>query len=126
MDDLMVHPTDRKLLDQLRTRPHPNADVTAPSDLGAQEALQQARIAHHLCDLAGVPRKIGGLSSPPIDARLLLLSRLAQRVTRLADLHQPDRSCDGHGGNSGYCVECGWAWPCATADVVSGRRDDEV
>lgn len=91
---------------------------------GVDEALQEARTAHHLCDLAGIPGGQG--DSARIDARVAILARATKRLQRLAELHQPDRNCDGHGGNSGYCAECGCAWPCESARIAAGERDEEV
>lgn len=128
MDDLTLRPADWKLIDSLKQRPHPylNDDekVCEGLPIGVQEILMEARVAHHLLDLAGIPRGEG--YSADLDARVVLLMRRAMRTPRLAEMHQPDRDCDGRGGNSGFCVECGWAWPCATYETASGERDDEV
>ena len=42
----------------------------------------------------------------------------------IARLHQPD--VDAIGGNSGFCAECDWAWPCRTWHLAAGHghRDD--
>jgi hypothetical protein len=134
MDELTLTEADWKLLDYLKERPHPNLrEVPLPHVLhsetgepiyGVDEVLQETRVAHHLLDYAGIPRGKG--YSANLDARVALLLRLANRLHRIATMHQPDRNCDGHGGNSGYCVECEWAWPCATTQAASGERDDEV
>lgn len=130
MDDLTLTETDWKLINYLTGKPHPNLrDVPLPTPDpygGLGEVLQESRVAHHLLDFAGVPRQAGRLDSYHLDARVALLLKAAQRLQKLAALHQPDRDCDGHGGNSGFCVECGWAWPCASAEVASGERDDEL
>ena len=122
MDD-----NDWALINHLRGKPHPNlppVDFDPELPLGVGEVLQEARVVQHLLDLAGIPRGKG--YSADIDARVVQLLRHAQRLDRIEAMHQPDRNCDGHGGNSGYCVECEWAWPCATAEVASGERDDEL
>lgn len=125
MDELTE--ADWKLLELLKDKPHPLLrEILLPHDPfgGLGEILQSVKVAHHLLDMAGVPR--GAIYSSYVDSRVLLLLRQSQRLQRIAALHQPDRNCDGHGGNSGYCVECGWAWPCATAETASGERDDEL
>jgi hypothetical protein len=127
MDDNTLSDTDWKLIEHFKGRPHPLlGEVTLPPDLygGFGELLQSARIVHHLLDLAGVPH--GEIYSADLDARVLLLTRRTGRLQRLATLHQPNRNCDGHGGNSGYCMECDQPWPCLTADIVSGTRDHEI
>jgi hypothetical protein len=39
---------------------------------------------------------------------------LWQRLIRIAEAHTTDSNVDGHGGVSGYCLECELAWPCPT------------
>jgi hypothetical protein len=127
MDNSELTDADWKLLEHLKGKSHLLIrDLPLPHDPfgGLGEILDSVKVAHHLLDLAGVPR--GEIYSAYLDSRVLLLSRQAHRLHRLADLHQPDRNCDRHGGNSGFCVECGWAWPCASAQVASGERDDEL
>jgi len=125
---------DWKLINYLSGQPHPSVrELPLPHVLhseagepiyGVDEALQETRTAHHLLDLAGIPRDRGDAGH--LDARVLQLMRRCQRLARIEQMHQPDRNCDGHGGVSGYCVECGWSWPCATAETTSGERDDEL
>jgi hypothetical protein len=125
MDDQTLTDADWKLLEHLKDKPHPLIrEIPLPDDPfgGIGEILQSVKVAHHLLDLAGVPR--GKIYSAYLDSRVLLLARQAHRLQRLADMHQPDRNCDGCGGNSGYCVECELPWPCASAQVASGEQDD--
>lgn len=36
------------------------------------------------------------------------------RLARIAEKHRTDSNVDGHGGVSGYCMECELPWPCPT------------
>lgn len=129
-----MNENDWKLINYLSKQPHPSLrEIPLPHVLhseigeliyGVDEALQEARTAHHLLDLAGVPRGEGDAGH--LDARVLQLMRRGQRLERIETMHQPDRNCDGHGGVSGYCVECGWPWPCVTAEAASGECDEEL
>lgn len=40
----------------------------------------------------------------------------------ISDLHVQGEA-DGHGGMSGFCVECEWAWPCRTGHMARGWGD---
>lgn len=37
-----------------------------------------------------------------------------ERLAKIIQAHQTDKNADGHGGVSGYCVECEVKWPCPT------------
>ena len=44
-----------------------------------------------------------------------------QRLERISGAHLKD--VDEHGGTSGYCIECGWVWPCPTYHWATAEVD---
>jgi hypothetical protein len=46
------------------------------------------------------------------DGKESVTSGVEQRMQRIAEMHA--KQVDEHGGTTGDCNECGWAWPCPT------------
>lgn len=126
MNDIKIN---FELLTRLAERDHPLANIKAEhQDLpqGVGEALQNARVAHHLLDLGGIPRgrEGSGLSSD-LDARTYLavaeLSDIRLRLGRIADQHV--READPPtGAFSEICRECAQLWPCYSWRLAEGKR----
>lgn len=124
---------DFELLAQLATKPHPLLniwdDFAAQLDEGpiewTREIFQEARTAHHLLDLAGIPAVQGYASD--LDARvhiaLCMLSELETRLARIASWHR--RVTSPGGVTHDECSECGWQWPCPTWRVTEGLYDND-
>lgn len=120
------------LLAQLATQPHPLLPIEA--DVAAQiqatplswtrELFHQARSAHHLLDLADVPRGKGHASD--LDSRTYQLVMeaftLHGRLGRIALWHRRTSGPDGLVGD--YCTECGQRWPCDTRQMADGSFPD--
>jgi hypothetical protein len=116
------------LIQQLHTRPHPLLNIA--DDFSEQlrsipeawvgEVFQEARTAHHLLDLAGIPRGHG--DSSDLDARTYLLAaealNMRVRLDRIADWHARETGDAGMVGD--YCTECGNTWPCDTNRLATG------
>jgi hypothetical protein len=92
------------------------------------EVFQQARSAHHLFDMMGIPQDKG--YSSDLDARtfraLLLVQRLKERLDRLTSWHSRETVDGGMVGD--YCVECGHVWPCDSRKMAEGTwtEADEI
>jgi hypothetical protein len=122
------------LLRRLAERPHPQLRIA--EDFEAQlreipvawvgEVFTQARTAHHLLDLVGVPQGLGYASD--LDCRTWLaitrMQELEGRLDRLITWHSRE---SGPGGMVGdFCVSCGDRWPCETRQVADGSYVDDV
>ena len=122
------------LINDLRGKPHPliNHDPArfpahARCDsIGCGEIVGEARIAHHLLDLAGIPRGHG--YSSDIDARTYLLLAevidLRERLDRITGWHSRETGPGGMVGD--FCNECGHVWPCDTQRMAEGTYVDEA
>lgn len=131
---------DFELLAQLATKPHPLLniwdDFAAQLDEGpiewTREVFQEARTAHHLLDLAGIPAVQGYASD--LDARVYIaIQRIQQLDARLARIASWHRRVTSPGGvTHDECSECGWTWPCPTwrqaepRGIVDAEPDDDV
>ena len=119
-----------ELLSKLSGRPHPllNNEVQIPDDLplGWIEMFYEVRAAHHLLDLADVPRGYS-IDTRAIDARTLLAARgmmtLRERLARISGWHARETGPAGTVGD--YCIECGHRWPCDTRRMADGVYADE-
>lgn len=123
------------LLQRLADKPHPLLSIaddfekqlreTPSAWLG--EVFTQARTAHHLLDLAGIPQKIEGRAyASDLDARTWQLLNeiigLRDRLDRIAAWHARETADGGMVGD--YCVECGLRWPCDTRRMADGSHED--
>jgi hypothetical protein len=118
------------LLRELADRPHPllNNEVQIPDGLplGWTEMFYEVRAAHHLLDLADVPR---GYSMDARDtaARTLLAVRgmmtLRERLARISGWHERETGPAGTVGD--FCAECENRWPCDTRQMADGVYVDE-
>jgi hypothetical protein len=113
------------LLQELQVKPHPLIrDVPLPDNVhvGVAEILQQAKVAHHLIDMAGLDEPEEWWSyAANLDARVfrLVAAYLAAECIfgRLETIHRQETG--DHGMVSGLCVECGADWPCETRRIMS-------
>lgn len=107
------------LLSDLGRREHPN-------ELAELEPELTLRRAHHLLDLAATPRLLltGGAGGErvelSVEERAYLAVRalldLRGRLDRLRDRHAREAGAGGLVGT--FCVECGFAWPCPTRELI--------
>lgn len=116
------------LLEALSTRPHPllNLDGQCPDcPRWTGEVLQEARNAHHLLDLMGVPHGEG--YEQDLDARthraVMAYLDLDMRLGRIIAWHTRETGPAGTFGD--YCNECGRRWPCDTFKFAAGAEDDD-
>jgi hypothetical protein len=120
------------LIQELHSKSHPLLHIA--DDFEAQiretpiawtgEVFQQARAAHHLLDMAGIPH--GKVYESDLDARTwLLLNKvigLCERLDRITSWHSRETA----GGMVGdFCNECGHHWPCDTAQMAEGTYVDD-
>lgn len=126
------------LIMSLATKPHKHLSIVDGAQYGLMvngvfdgacngvgEVMQQARIAQHLLDLAGVPEGKGDGAN--IDARVYLLvtqvRQLREQLSRIAGWHA--RESGPHGMVGDLCTECGEVWPCDTRRMADGTYVDE-
>lgn len=125
------------LLTDLATKPHPLLNIVEGGEYvlkvgdeldrcsgGVGEVMQEARTAHHLLDLAGIPHGEG--YAQDLDARmwqmLVKMQGVEERLSRIADWHARESGPAGTVGD--YCTECGNRWPCDTRRLVEGTYVD--
>jgi hypothetical protein len=126
------------LINELHRKPHPLLNLTEGEQYGilidgkfddccnsVGEVMQEARTAHHLLDMAGIPRGTG--YSSDVDARTYLaiteLGTLRERLARIAGWHARETGPAGTVGD--FCTECGARWPCDTRRMAEGSYADE-
>lgn len=120
------------LLKQLAEKPHPLLNIaedfeeqirTIPIAWTA-EVFEEARTAHHLLDLVGIPHGEG--YAQDLDSRtwLAVSALIAARgqLDRIASWHRRETADGGMVGD--YCVECGLRWPCDTRRMSDGTHED--
>lgn len=120
------------LLTKLASRPHPLLNIaedfekqlreTPPEWLG--EVFTEARTAHHLLDIVGIPHGAG--YAQDLDARTWLaiteIIKLRERLDRIAGWHSRETAEGGMVGD--YCIECALRWPCETRRMADGSHED--
>jgi hypothetical protein len=117
-----------ELLRELAGKPHPLLRDIDTSGLhyGIIEVLHEAKVVHHLLDLADVPRGYS-MDTRDIDSRTLLAVRgmmtLRERLARISDWHARETGPAGTVGD--YCTECGQRWPCDTRRMADGVYTEE-
>lgn len=116
------------LTQELMAKPHPLLDdaITLPDDLwGVGGVLTEAKVVHHLLDLAGVPQQYS-VDTGDIACRTLVailgMGTLRERLGRISDWHARETGPAGTVGD--YCIECGHLWPCATRQMADGLYAD--
>ncbi len=122
-----------QLLADLATKPHPLLNISGDCQFICTthndhhyigEVQQEARNAHHLLDMAGIPRDRG--YSSDLDARtwraITLISDLRERLDRITDWHS--RISAPGGMFDDYCNECREPWPCDTRRMADGTYID--
>lgn len=119
------------LLARLADKPHPLLHIADDFEKQIREipvawigeVFQQARSAHHLLDLARIPRQAGGCYSSDLDARtfqaVLLIGSLQEQLQRIAAWHVRETGPAGMVGD--FCVECETRWPCDTSRIATGE-----
>jgi hypothetical protein len=128
-------PINYELLKRLAEKPHPLLNIA--DDLEAQirqtpiawtgEVFTQARTAHHLLDLAGIPQRQGGrVYASDLDSRTWLavtaLGKARGQLDRIATWHSREEFEGGLVGD--HCIECGTRWPCDTRRMADGSHED--
>lgn len=125
------------LLGELAKKPHPLLNIVDDALYGAEiggaftncsggvgETMQEARTAHHLLDMIGIPQGKG--YSSDLDARTFLAIRevmgLRERLDRIATWHARETGPSGTVGD--FCTECGERWPCDTRRMADGTHED--
>ena len=119
-----------EILGELAGKPHPalNNEVQIPDSLplGWAEMFYEVRAAHHLLDLANVPRGYSD-DTGAVDDRTLLAIRgmmtLRERLARISGWHARETGPAGTVGD--FCTECGHRWPCDTRRMADGVYADE-
>ena len=120
------------LINSLATKPHPLLNIA--DDLEKQiretpiawtgEVFQEARSAHHLLDMVGIPRGDGYSSN--VDCRTYVaiteIIGLRERLDRIAGWHARETADGGMVGD--FCTECGERWPCETRRMADGTHED--
>lgn len=124
------------LIGRLAAMAHPLLHIA--EDLEAQirdtpiewtgEVFGQARTAHHLLDLAGIPQRLGGrVYASDLDARTYLavteITTLRERLARIQGWHARESGPAGTVGD--YCTECGARWPCDTQQMAAGTYTED-
>ena len=124
---MTTQPVNTALLLALRAKDHPLLamhpdDVNLPHDAG--DVLIEARSAHHLLDMIGVPQGDG--LDTNLDARTwraaMRLLQLSERLSQITQLHHP-RSDPLRGGMD-RCVACDLRWPCKTYAMATGTYEE--
>lgn len=123
------------LLRQLAEKPHPLLNIANDFETQiremppawAGEVFQQARSAHHLLDLAGIPqRQEGHVYASDLDSRAWMLvtahQKLQDRLERIASWHSRETAEGGMVGDC--CIECGLRWPCDSRRMADGTHED--
>jgi hypothetical protein len=119
------YPINWSLLDRYRRRRHPLHDFEMDEHectLGVREVMDQIGSAHHLLDLAGIPKEWLGQQQDvsDLDARVyrlvMLMLDLDARLNRIKNVHARETTPGGMVGD--YCVECGLAWPCVSRQLA--------
>lgn len=120
------------LLAYLADRPHPLLHIAEDFEEQIREipiawtgeVFQEARTAHHLLDMVGIPHGEG--YAQDLDSRtwqaIDLIIALRGRLGRIAGWHSRETAEGGMVGNS--CVECGEIWPCDTRRMADGSHED--
>lgn len=120
-------PVNTTLLLALREKAHPLLamhpdDVDLPH--GAGDVLIEARSAHHLLDMVGIPRGDG--LDTNLDARTwraaIRLLELSERLSQIAQSHHARISNVRE--DQARCVECDLPWPCRTYAMATGTYED--
>ena len=117
-----------ELLKELYDRPHPLIRDTDTTGLhySIAEVLHEAKVVHHLLDLADVPPGYG-MDTCDIDARTLIAVRgmmtLRERLARISGWHARETGPAGTVGD--FCVECDHRWPCDSRRMADGTYGDD-
>jgi hypothetical protein len=122
------------LLGDLATKPHPLLNIAEDFEKQIRETplawtgevFTEARTAHHLLDMVGIPHQAGGCYSSDLDARTWLaitaLMKARGQLDRIAAWHSRETADGGMVGD--YCNECGERWPCETRRMADGSHED--
>lgn len=125
-------PINYILLGELATKPHPLLNIE--DDFEAQirsipiawsaEVFAEARTAHHLLDMVGIPHGAG--YAQDLDSRTWLaiakINKLRGQLDRIATWHARETADGGMVGD--FCTECGDRWPCETRRMADGTHED--
>ena len=124
------------LLSELAAKPHPLLNIAEDFDKQIRETplawtgevFTEARTAHHLLDLVGIPQQAGGHYSSDLDSRTWLaineIIELRGRLDRITSWHSRETAEGGMVGD--FCNECGERWPCETRRMADGTHEDEA
>jgi hypothetical protein len=122
------------LLTRLATKPHPLLNIADDFEKQIREiplawvgeVFTEARTAHRLLDMVGIPQQAGGHYSSDLDARtwlaVIALIKARGQLDRIASWHSRETAEGGMVGD--FCVECGERWPCETRRMADGSHED--
>jgi hypothetical protein len=125
-------PINYKLLQRLADKPHPLLRVADDFEKQIREipiawtgeVFEEARTAHHLLDIIGIPHGEG--YAQHLDARtwlaIMRVIKLRGQLDRIAAWHARETAEGGMVGD--YCIECGQLWPCETLRMAEGSHED--
>jgi hypothetical protein len=122
------------LLKRLAAKPHPLLNIAEDFEKQIREiplswtaeVFEQARTAHHLLDIVGIPQQAAGHYSSDLDARtwqaINLIINLRGQLDRITSWHSRETADGGMVGD--FCNECGEIWPCDTRRMADGSHED--
>ena len=128
----MTEKINYRLLERLAVRPHPLLNIAEDFETQIREiplawtgeVFTEARTAHHLLDMIGIPHGEG--YAQHLDARtwqaVMAVNGLRDRLDRISMWHSRETAEGGMVGD--FCVECGLRWPCETRRMADGSHKD--
>ena len=128
-----ARPVNWGLLQELQLKPHPQLRDSTEAErrdlhYSILEVLSEAKVTHHLLDMAGVPDgESYGADTGSIDCRTLIaiigMGNLRERLGRISGWHARETGPAGTVGD--FCTECGRRWPCDSRRMADGTYVDE-
>lgn len=120
------------LLGELATKPHPLLNIADDFETQIRETpiawtgevFEEARTAHHLLDIVGIPHGTG--YAQHLDSRtwlaIIQINKLRGQLDRIAAWHSRETAEGGMVGD--FCIECETRWPCDTRRMADGTYED--
>lgn len=120
------------LLGELATKPHPLLNIEDDFETQIRETpiawtgevFEEARTAHHLLDIVGIPHGKG--YAQHLDSRtwlaIIQINKLRGQLDRIAAWHSRETAEGGMVGD--FCIECETRWPCDTRRMADGTYED--
>ncbi len=123
------------LLARLAAKPHPLLNIAEDFEKQIREipiswtaeVFEQARTAHHLLDMVGIPQCLDGrYYASDLDSRtwqaIMLIIKMRGQLDRITAWHVRETAEGGMVGD--YCIGCGEIWPCDTRKMSDGSHED--